>query len=340
MIGDVLTSTILFEALREKYPSAELHYLINSSTVPVVEKNPYIDKLVILYPKTQKSLSATFQFFKKIQKEKYDTVIDLYSKNFSATASYFSMAKKRIGKKKWYLSWAYTETIILTSYSPEINVPMAYLNRLDFLKPLLGEVEPRFTPKIFVAENEKKSLDEKLQMLRITEKPIMVNCLGSSKNKTYPLEYMATLLNWLVTDFPDKKIIFNFAPNQKNEAERLISLCNENTQKAILKYSPSGLREFIVTTTFCEAVIGNEGGAINMAKALEIKTWAIFSPWIRPESWIWKNDPQHKAVHLKHYLPGLFKGHEKHVKKDGMELYQLLKPWLIYESLKGFLREK
>jgi len=33
MIGDVLTSSILFEALRTQYKEATLHYLINENTM-------------------------------------------------------------------------------------------------------------------------------------------------------------------------------------------------------------------------------------------------------------------------------------------------------------------
>ena len=40
MIGDVLTSSILFEVLRAKYPNAQLDYLVNSHTLPVIENNP------------------------------------------------------------------------------------------------------------------------------------------------------------------------------------------------------------------------------------------------------------------------------------------------------------
>jgi heptosyltransferase-2 len=42
MIGDVLTSSILFKVIKDENPQAELHYLINSHTFPVVENNPYI----------------------------------------------------------------------------------------------------------------------------------------------------------------------------------------------------------------------------------------------------------------------------------------------------------
>ena len=33
MIGDVLTSSILFESLRIKYPNSKLDYLVNSNTL-------------------------------------------------------------------------------------------------------------------------------------------------------------------------------------------------------------------------------------------------------------------------------------------------------------------
>ena len=56
MIGDVLTSSILFEALRTQYKEATLHYLINQNTVAVVENNPYIDEFIIVSPKDLKML--------------------------------------------------------------------------------------------------------------------------------------------------------------------------------------------------------------------------------------------------------------------------------------------
>ena len=45
MIGDVLTSTLLCEVLREKYPDAEIHYLVNSNTLPVLAHHTSFDKL-------------------------------------------------------------------------------------------------------------------------------------------------------------------------------------------------------------------------------------------------------------------------------------------------------
>ncbi|MDA8850606.1 lipopolysaccharide heptosyltransferase family protein, partial [Flavobacteriaceae bacterium] len=72
MIGDVLTSTILFEAIKEKYPKAKLHYLINSHTLPVIENNPFIDDIILYTPEIQKSNLKLWRFIKSIKKNEYD----------------------------------------------------------------------------------------------------------------------------------------------------------------------------------------------------------------------------------------------------------------------------
>jgi heptosyltransferase-2 len=338
MIGDVLTSAMLFEPLRKKFPNAELHYLVNSHTLPVVENNPFIDKLVLFTPEMEQSKLVFFQFLKKIRREKYNVIIDVYSKWSSALISFFSGTEKRIGKKKWYLRWAYTDNISLSAPKKESQIPQAFINRFDFLKPVLDEIDYQTKPKIFLSETEKTEVKKKLEKQGLSENLIMVNCLGSGPSKTYPLKYLASLLDKLVGNFPKKKLILNAMPSQKKEVDRLISFCSEKTKSAISGFRPEGLREFIVTTSFCDAVIGNEGGAINMAKALDIPTFAIFSPWIDLKAWGHQNEPLHVNIHLKVYEPELFEGKDKEqLKANAMDLYEGFKPELFQEKLKAFL---
>ena len=63
MIGDVLTTSILFELLRKKYPDAQLDYLINSHTYPVVENNPFIDSFVFFTKEEETSKKLQFYAF-------------------------------------------------------------------------------------------------------------------------------------------------------------------------------------------------------------------------------------------------------------------------------------
>ena len=73
MIGDVLTSSILFEVLRKEFPNSELHFLINSHTIPVVTNNPFIDKIIAFTPEIEKSRFLFQRLRKQIFKTKNST---------------------------------------------------------------------------------------------------------------------------------------------------------------------------------------------------------------------------------------------------------------------------
>ena len=89
MIGDVLTCSILCELIKTKHPNYEVHYLVNSNTLPVIENNPFIDRVVLFKPEYKSNKIALFQFLYSIRKEKYDLVIDAYSKLESNLISLF-----------------------------------------------------------------------------------------------------------------------------------------------------------------------------------------------------------------------------------------------------------
>ena len=73
MIGDVLASTIICEAIKMEHPNAEIHYLIQKNTFPVVENNPFIDKIVFFEEKNYIKQRAYIYLkrFKGIQAVKF-----------------------------------------------------------------------------------------------------------------------------------------------------------------------------------------------------------------------------------------------------------------------------
>ena len=99
MIGDVLTSSILFEALRKAYPEAQLHYLIYPHTKAVVENNPFIDKLIF-----GKNTLPFYKLVKQIKIENYYAIIDAYSTVKTSIITSFSGANYKIGFDKKYIT--------------------------------------------------------------------------------------------------------------------------------------------------------------------------------------------------------------------------------------------
>lgn len=341
MIGDVLTSTIIFEILRKNFNNAELHFVINEHTKAVVEHNPYIDQLKIVTPEIEHHKIKFLSFCNHLRNEQYDIVIDVYCKIGSLLMVAFSKANTRIGFAKWYSKILFTHTFKNKKVRSQ-NINLASENRLMLLKPLIKNIDYNVNPKIYIKEKEKTELLKKLNQKNIhitTGNYIMVNILGSQKEKTYPLDYMANLLNDIISKFPDLKLLFNYIPKQQNTVDKLVKLCNKKTQQNICPYYSESLREFLVLSTFCRAIIGNEGGAINMGKALGIPTFAIFSPWIRKESWgASKNDHKNITVHLKDFRPNLFVNYNRKLfKKRALTLYNEFEPKFFVNEICNFI---
>ncbi len=337
----MLTSSILFEALKHEHPNYELHYLINSHTFPVVQNNPFIDKFIFYTPEIECKKFNFYSFLNEIRQEKYDAIIDVYSKTSSNIISLFSRAKIKISKSKWYTSFIYSHTF-KEQIKAKTNAGLAIENRLQFLKPLCENIPASIEPKIYLTSKEieisKLFLIE--SNLDLSKPLFMISVLGSSENKTYPLEYMAKLLDVIVHETKGQ-LLFNYIPQQQIQAKEVYDFCKVETKKHIsLDVFGKNLREFLAITTHCNALIGNEGGAINMAKALHVPTFTIFSPWILKEAWnMFENGKQHVSVHLKDVRPEFYNGKAvKKMKKDSFLLYKNFSVDTIIPKLKDYLK--
>lgn len=341
MIGDVLTTSILFEALKAEHPDAELHYVINSHTYAVAEHNPYIDKFLFITPEIENSRSKFLGFLKGIKKEKYDVVIDVYSKFSSNLMTKFSGAAIKISKNKWYTKIYYTHTFTEATEA-KTNAGLAIENRLQMLEPLVESIPTPIRPKIYLTAEETSKSKTLLQNSNIDlSKPLyMISVLGSGDNKTYPLPHMAKVIDFIVSQ-TNGQILFNYIPKQIDEAKTVYNFCASETRQHIyFDVFGKGLREFLAITHHCTAMIGNEGGAVNMAKALNIPTFTIFSPWIIKEAWnMFEDGKQNVSVHLKDYNPDIINtSTSKELKANYKSLYEMINPTLFLEELEHFLK--
>ncbi len=343
MVGDVLASTILCEHLKIHFPDSEVHYLINESTLAVVEGNPFVDKIILFKNDYRDSKLAFYRFLKSIKKEEYYATLDVYCKLESNLISYFSRADLKISYKKWYSKFIYTH---LFSYSHNVKTTLGHAieNRLLLLSPLIPKLEkPDLAPKIHLLESEKKEVREFLKENNIdTSHPVvMVGLLGSQPSKSYPLDYLAKTLDF-ISEKHRVTFLLNYMPDQKDRVAEFLSHCTQKTRNYIREdvFCPS-LRSVIGLFGQCNAYIGNEGGCSNISKALAIPNFSIFSPWISKTAWLTYNEnSKNQAVHLADFKPEILDLPKKERKKNAEKLYQTFKPEFFQEQLERFIENE
>jgi heptosyltransferase-2 len=342
MIGDVLLSTLICKNLKIWNPDVTVDFVANQHTLAVLQNNPYIDSIIVFKETFKKDKWGLIKFLWNCRKEKYDYVIDAYGKLESLLITIFTPAKIKIGYLKSYTGWVYNKPVKRIN-SPNRKLQLSIQNRLQLLTPLMGNSASITDFEIHLTHKEKKEVAKKFDLiLEGNKRPIMIAAMGSGKNKTYPIKYLAPLID-LAFETTNSPMILNYVPNQKTEIDQLIKMLKPKTKKAILNdLTPSSLRDYIVTVSRCQAVIGNEGGAINIAKGLSKPTFAIFSPIIDPSGWHTEVKNKTMAVHLVDFFPEniYFKKGIKIKKNEHIKALDLkLDPKLFKQKWVGFLQK-
>jgi ADP-heptose:LPS heptosyltransferase len=341
MIGDVLISSIICNNLRIAYPDAQIDYLVYESTMPVLEGNTNIDNIILFQEKHRKNKKEFLKLALQIRANQYDLLIDAYSKLESWLIVLLSGAKRKISYQKKGRTFLYTDNVPFEPF-PKTNLGLAIERRLSLLEPLDLDIKIDPLPKLFVTQKENQeaiTIFEKHQVKK-ERKTVMISLLGSEKLKTYPLEYMAKVVD-AIADNQDVNILFNYFPKQINEAKFVFDSCKTSTQEKIYFDLYGGsLRSYIALMNQCDLIVGNDGGAINMAKALEKPSFTIFSPWIEKKIWATFEDGlMHRSVHLNDFKPELFSGvTEKELKNKALELYETFNSDLFLGQLNTFLK--
>ena len=336
MIGDVLTASLHCAYLKRWNPSLEIHFVANQHTLAVLENNPNIDKIIIFRDDFRSNKLSFLSFLWKQRKEPYDYIIDFYGKIESNLIALFTPAKTKISYHKWYTSWVYS-TPVKRSNNSLTQLPLSLHHRNQLILPLVGD-DFNFNdfPRLYLNKQEVQQAKKTIAHRDPQKKLLMVAVLGSSKLKTYPLNQLADMLDYLCQNYP-VQLIFNYMPQQLGQVNELIERLNKFTMDQLLFDSaPKSLRQYIGLVSQCDAVLGNEGGAINMGKAAGIPSFAIFSPQIEKQGWH-NDNPRHHAVHLNDYFPeAIHKNiNEKHIQ----QLYAQFNFTLFKNKLAAFLQQ-
>ena len=340
-IGDVLIASVIANNFKAKYPDSEIHLMAYDFTEGVIMNNPNIDRFISVKEKELKKLPVLIETILQIRAEKYDIIFDSYSKTQSRLICKFSGAGMTIGNKsrKKLGNWGfYTHPTQPLKETTHIS-GKAIQDRIHLLKIAgdFNDIDP--TPKIFLSEAEKKEnwLDKYND-----KKVIVLGVLGSTPQKSMPYQYVAQMADYIAENF-DAYILFNYAPNQKEEALKIYDMCRHK-ENIILDVYPKTIRDFIKVMYQADVLVANEGGTVHIAKALNKPTFTIFSPYVNKSHWASFEDGKfHTSIHLLEEKPNLFDSftyeERKKIEKDPHDLYKQLTPEMILPKLDVFLKQ-
>jgi len=337
-IGDVLIASVLANNLKTIFPESHISYFVYDYTVGVIAQNPNIDRIIIANDKELKKLSVLLKTIRQIRKEGYDIILDPYAKLQSRLMCLFSKARMRVGFKRANKTLKlpfYTHPV---SFLDKASLPCgkALEDRINMLNAVFTLPQPNYHYTIYLTKEE-----QQYKRISNCRKPIiMLGVLGSTPNKSLPYEYTAEIIDYIAETY-NATLLFNYAPHQKFEAEKIYALCKNKGQINLEIYENS-IRGFIKLMNQCDVLVSNEGGSVHIAKALGKPTFTIYSPYIDKSHWnSFEGGKTHESIHLMDENPNLFDSFTREkrgeIEKNPEQLYRELQPEMILKKLKPFL---
>lgn len=265
-VGDAFLTTSYFEALKNKFPNAELHYLIFRKFHKAINKHPLIDKTIFIETKTgiQYHLER-LRAISKIRKEKYDLLIDQQNMQTTQFMTLFSGAKYKLGYADGNFSFAYNLK------AGRGNVRYSASKKFDILAPL-GIEEEEYDLFFHVSEEARLNVNNWLSENKISKGEYF--CISPSSpvaKKKWEIENFIDLGNKLLEKYKLPLVIV-WAPNEKEDAVEVSSSIDGNVHLA----PPTSLEEVSELIGNSKLLICNDGGLNHLAVAAKANTLALF----------------------------------------------------------------
>jgi lipopolysaccharide heptosyltransferase I len=267
-LGDIVHSLPFLYSIRNRFPDAEIHWLVAKGLEGLLQGHPMISRLHVINKdgwKNIKNMTATFSEIKNLSKnirsENYDIAIDLQGLLRSGIISYASHAPVRIGFKEAREGSAifYTNKI---EGGREIHAVDRYLKIAAALGCETSDVKFPMPP-----------FEETAQTGRIkneTGKYAVIVPGARWETKIWPYEKFGRLASML----PMKSIVIGSSADIgiSEEIERL------SKGAAVSLVGKTDLKELTSLIKDAALVVTNDSGPMHIAAAFDIPLIAIFGP--------------------------------------------------------------
>lgn len=280
--GDVLLLTPAIKAIKAKYPSAAVSFLVNEKESILIKDFKQIDNLILL-KKTPKNgllnylkyIKYNFSLIRVIRKKKFDAVIDFIGNPKSSFITLLSKAPLRIGRKLRARSFAYN--IIIPK--PDMNTNTV-LKRLAHLKPL--NIDADYVPtELSLNEQDKKFGINYYNKLNISpgRKIVILAPNSPRSSRRWKPEYFARTGSMLQKQY-NAKIILVWGPGEENYTKTILAGISSDAEMI----PSTTLTEMSAIISGADLIITNDSSPKHIANALGVRSITIYGP-TNPHVW-------------------------------------------------------
>jgi ADP-heptose:LPS heptosyltransferase len=280
-IGDLVLTTPVVRCLSQQLPDAEIHFITKKAFLPVLEGNPYIDRIITVQSSVKEKIA-------ELKAENYDVVIDLH-RNVRTLR-----LKTVLGKKSYAFPKKNVRKFLLTQFKwnrmPEVHVVDRYF---EAVRPL-GVVNDGLPCDLFLHSGDTVELDAE----GLEAGNFLAVAMGAQfATKQMPVPLMARILSGI-----ERPIVLLGGPTDTERAQELRK--SLPTQVVVDFCGKISLRQSAFVVSNAAALLTGDTGLMHIASAFSIPIVSVWGNTV-PAFGMYPYAPQQPALFSIHEVNGL-----------------------------------
>jgi len=308
LIGDVVFTTPAIRALRQRFPDAELVYLVERAAAPVLSENQHLTKLIIAErPRGFRRLIYDLQLAQRLRAARFDAVIDFHGGPRSNWLTWATRAQARIGYSMPYRRWPYTH---LVKRPVQTEPRHSVMNQWDLLSSLDKSFSARPDPQrdpVEMNENIGTALSvfKTLNTAELIRKSItgrardeqkidivVIHVRVGTPFRQWPVEFFIETIVNLATFDPELRFVVTSDPSDPSTTNQIITEVHARTGRAtplVTSADHFGVAELRSLINNAALFIGGDSGPLHIAATTTTPIVGIYGPTLPARSSPWRN---------------------------------------------------
>jgi lipopolysaccharide heptosyltransferase II len=296
LIGDVVFTTPLVRAVRDRYPSARLVYLVEPSAAPVMATNPHVSAVItVRHSRGWRRVVDDLKTARALRRERFDIVIDLHGGPRSAWFTWASRAPVRVGYDVPGRAWMYTRVV----WRPrEIRPRHSVENQWDLLTaldPAFGAHPDRSVHRTEMPVDSASAarLSDRLSGAGIGHGDTVVVLHVSAGNpfRRWPEASFAELAASLVGDSTSPWVLITSGPSDRHAVTRVLAdgrARSGSRGHRLIDAEGLSLSDLRALMDRASLFVGGDSGPMHIASTSDVPIVALYGPTQPVRSGPWR----------------------------------------------------
>jgi len=288
-IGDLILTTPLFRALRERFPDAQIHALVNSYNVPILQNNPDLNQIYVYTKGKHRAPGSSLLvnhwrrllLILKLRSMRYDTVI----------VANWGYHPRLLRPARWIapgsiIGFVPSRTKISgITHGISINAaPRHSVEKAFFLLSPLGIEGPPPPLRLLPTLEEKSRARDLLRSqawFRDDRPTIGVHISSRKELQRWPWEHFSEFIKRRHAKTGCQFMLF-WSPGDENnrmhpgDDQSAASIIAATAGLPLLPYSTDRLESLIGGLSVCDAMVCSDGGAMHVGAGLGLPILCFF----------------------------------------------------------------